>query len=127
MFSKSLLIGQTSFLRRRNAWKNCPFSGHIVNKFRRPIIFWLNIGGLTASKTNALHYFALQSEALFILLQEIHCIDAEKLVIPNYQLAGSSLSRKHGLATFVHERQKYMVLDQHRRSSGCVWTLMIIK
>ena len=36
-----------------------------------------------------------------MLLQETHCTDAEKLVLPNYQLAGSSLSRKHGLVTFV--------------------------
>ena len=43
----------------------------------------------------------MQSEALVILLQETHCTDTEKLVLPNYQLARSSLSRKHGLATFV--------------------------
>ena len=47
-----------------------------------------------------------------MLLQETHCTDAEKLVLPNYQLAGSSLSRKHGLATFVHERLRYTLLDQ---------------
>ena len=45
---------------------------------------------------NVLHHLALQSEALVILLQETHCTDAEKLVLPTYQLAGSSLSRKHG-------------------------------
>ena len=56
---------------------------------------------------NVLHYLALQSEALVILLQETHCTDAEKLVLPSYQLAGSSLNRKHGLATFVHERVRY--------------------
>ena len=79
-----------------------PFSGHIANNFGKPTIFQLNIEGLTASKMNVLHHLAMQSEALVILLQETHCIDAEKLVLPNYQLAGSSLSRKHGLATFVH-------------------------
>ena len=54
----------------------------------------------------------MQSEALVILLQKTHCTDAEKLVLPSYQLAGSSLSRKHGLATFVHERLRYTLLDQ---------------
>ena len=49
---------------------------------------------------NVLHHLAMQSEALVILLQETHCTDAEKLVLLNYQLAESSLSRKHGLATF---------------------------
>ena len=61
---------------------------------------------------NALHHLAMQSEALVILLQETHYTDAEKLVLPNYQLARSSLSRKHGLATFVHERLRYTFLDQ---------------
>ena len=61
---------------------------------------------------NVLHHLALQSEALVILLQETHCTDAEKLILPNYQLAGSSLSRKHGLVTFVHERIRYTLLDQ---------------
>ena len=63
----------------------------------------------------------MQSEALVILLQETHCTDAEKLVLPNYQLAGSSLSRKHGLATFVHERLRYMLLDQSPPTSEIEW------
>ena len=70
---------------------------------------------------NVLHHLAMQSEALVILLQETHCIDAEKLVLPNYQLAGSSLSRKHGLATFVHERLRYMLLDQSPPTSEIEW------
>ena len=61
---------------------------------------------------NVLHHLAMQSEALVILLQETHCTDAEKLMLPHYQLAGSSLSRKHGLATFVHKRLRYTLLDQ---------------
>ena len=63
----------------------------------------------------------MQSEALVILLQETHCTDAEKLVLPNYQLAGSSLSRKHGLATFVHERLRYTLLDQSPPTSEIEW------
>ena len=54
----------------------------------------------------------MQSEALVILLQETHCTDAEKLVLPHYQLSRSSLSRKHGLVTFVHKRLRYTLLDQ---------------
>ena len=103
---------QTSFLGRGNACIKLPFSGNIVKKFRRPTILQLNIEGLTASKMNVIHYLAMQSEALVILLQKSHCTDAEKLVLPNYQLAGSSLIRKHGLATFVHERLRYTLLDQ---------------
>ena len=112
---------QTSFSGRGNAWIKLPFSGHIANKFRRPTILQLNIEGLTVSKMNVLHHLAMQSEALVILLQETHCTDAEKLVLPNYQLAGSSLSRKHGLATFVHKRLKYTLLDQSPPTSKIEW------
>ena len=112
---------QTSFSGRGNAWKNLSFSGHIAYKFRRPIILQLNIEGLTASKMNVLHHLTMQSEALVILLQETHCTDAEKLVLPNYQLAGSSLSRKHGLATFVHERLRYTLLGQSPPTSEIEW------
>ena len=112
---------QTSFSGRGNARIKLPFSGHIANKFQRPTILQLNIEGLTASKMNVFHHLAMQSEALVILLQETHCTDAEKLVLPNYQLAGSSLSRKHGLATFVHERLRYTLLDQSPPTSEIEW------
>ena len=112
---------QTSFSGCGNAWIKLPFLGHIANKFRRPTILQLNIEGLTASKMNILHHLAMQSEALLILLQEIHYIDAEKLVLPNYQLAGSSLSRKHGLATFVHERLRYTLLNQSPLTLEIEW------
>ena len=112
---------QTSFSGRGNVKIKLPFSGHIANKFRRPTILQLSIEGLTASKINVLHHLAMQSEALVILLQETHCTDAEKLVLPNYQLAGSSLSRKHGLATFVHEQLRYMLLDHSPLPSEIEW------
>ena len=63
----------------------------------------------------------MQSKALVILLQETHCTDAEKLVLPNYQLAESSLSRKHGLATFVHQPLRYTLLDQSPLTSEIEW------
>ena len=40
-------------------------------------------------------------------LQETHYTSSEKLILPSFALAGLSLSRKNGLATFVHERLKY--------------------
>ena len=112
---------QTSFSGRGNACIKLPFSGHIANKFRRPTILQLNIEGLTASKINVLHHLALQFEALVIQLQKTHCTDAEKLVLPNYQLAGCSLIRKHGLATFVHERLRYTLLDQSPPTPEIEW------
>ena len=107
-----------------------PFSGHIIKKFRGPSIVQLNIEGLTASKMNILHHLATQLEAFVILLQETHCISAEKLVLSNYQLAGFSLSRKHGLATFVHKRLKWTLYDQSPTTSEtecCAWMLTVIK
>ena len=104
-----------------NACIKLPFSGHIANKFRRPTIFQLNIEGITASKMNILYHLALQSQVLIILLQETHCTDAEKLVLPNYQLAGSSLSRKHDLVTFVNEKLRYTLLDQSPPTLEIEW------
>ena len=115
---------QTSSSGRDNARIKLPFLGHIANKFQRLTIRQLNIEGLTASKMNVLHHLAMQSEALVILLQETHCTDAEKLVLPNCELARSSLSRKHGLATFVHERLRYMLLDQSPPTSEIEWLCM---
>ena len=111
---------QTSFSGWGNAWIKRTFSGHIANKFQKPTILRLNIEGLTASKMNVLH-LALESETLVILLQETHCTDAEKLVLLNYQRAGSSLSRKHGPATFVDERLRYTLLDQSPPISEIQW------
>ena len=90
---------QTPFSGWGNARIKLLLSGHIANKFRRPTILQLNIEGLTASKMNVLHHHAMQSEALVILLQETNCTDAEKLVLPNYQLAGSSSTLQ---GTVVH-------------------------
>ena len=112
---------QTSFLGWGNVRIKLPFSRYIANKFRRPTILEKSIEGLTASKMNVLHYLAVQSEALVILLQETHCIDVEKFVLPNYQLAGSSLSRKHGLATFFHEQLRYTLLDQSPPTLETEW------
>ena len=72
-------------------------------------------------KTGHLQSVSNQSSAIVILLQETHYTDAEKLVLPNYQLAGSSLSRKLELATFLHERLKYTFLDQFLPTSEIEW------
>ena len=106
---------QTSFLGRGNAKIKLSFSKHITDKFRRFTILQLNIEGLTASMI--LHHLAMQSEALVIIMQETYCPDAEKLVLPNYKLAGSSLSRKHGLATFVIDS---VLNDTLRMVTGCL-------
>ena len=107
MFSESA-DRQTSFSGWGNVWKIMSFSRHIANKFPRPIIIQLNIKGLTARNINVFCYLVLQFEAFVILLQETHCTNVEKLVLPSFQLAGFYLSRKHGLATFAHQRLRYI-------------------
>jgi len=54
-------------------------------------------------------------------VQETHSTTADKLVIPNFSLAGSILSRNHGLATFVHERLKWSLVDQTAEQSETEW------
>ena len=85
-----------------SGWGDVPLSGHAVNKFQRPEVLQLNLEGLTASKMNVLHHLAVQ---------ETHCTCADKLTILGFALAGSSLSRKHGLATVVHDRLKRTFVD----------------
>ena len=96
-------------------------SGHTVNEFRRPAVLQLNIKAFTASKMNVLHHLSLQYEAPIILLQETHCTCADELTKPGSALAGFSLSRKHGLATFVHDRLKWTLVDQFPATSETVW------
>ena len=70
---------------------------------------------------NVLHHLAVQFEALVILLQETYCAFTDKLVIPGFALAGSCLNRIHGLATFVHERLKWTLVDQSPFTSETEW------
>ena len=68
---------------------NLPFSGHIVNTFRKPTIRQLIIEGLTTSKMNVLHHLAVQHEALVVLQQENHSAPGAKLILPSFTLVGS--------------------------------------
>jgi len=43
-------------------------------------------------------------------------------MIPNFALAGSVLCRNHGLATFVHERLGWSLVDQSPQKSETEWS-----
>jgi len=60
---------------------------------RRPSTLQLATEGLTASKLRGIDELAYKNKALAIVLQETHCTTADKLVITNFSLAGSVLSR----------------------------------
>ena len=92
-----------------------PFSGRGSRNAAedlRPNIFQLNTERLTADKISIIEQLAYKNKAFIIVLQETHCTTADKLVIPNFSLAGSILSRNHGLATFVHDRLEWSLVDQ---------------
>ena len=97
---------------------NLPFSGNIVNTFRRPIILQLNTEAFTASKMNVL---SVQHEAVVIPLQETHCTSSKKLKLSCFAQAGFFFSRKHGLATFVHEQLKYTLSRRSLLESETEW------
>jgi len=87
----------------------------------RPNILQLNTEGLTENTISVIEQLAYKNKAYIIILQETHCTTADKLVIPNFSLAGSILSRNHGLATFVHKRLEWspISLQNNQRLSGC--------
>ena len=70
---------------------------------------------------NVLRHLAVKYEALVILFQETHCTCADKLTIPVFVLAMSSLSRKYGLATFVRDRLEWTLADQPPATLETEW------
>jgi len=87
----------------------------------RPNILQLNTEGLTAYKISAIEQLAYKNQAFIIVLQETHCTTADKLVNPNFSLAGSVMSRNHGLAKFVHEQLEWSLVDQSPEQSETEW------
>ena len=68
----------------------------------RPNILQLNNEGFTDNKIFVIEQLVYENKSFFVVQQETLYITADKLVIPNFSLAGSILSRNHGLATFVY-------------------------
>jgi len=109
---------------RHGVGHQTPFSGRgsrNAAEYLRPNIFQLNTEGLTADKISVIEQLAYKNKAFIIVLQETHCTTADKLVIPNFSLAVSILSKNHGLATFVHERLEWSLVDQSPEQSETQW------
>jgi len=81
----------------------------------------MNTEGITANKTSVIEQLAYKKKVFIVVLKETHCTTADKLVIPNFSLAGSILSRNHRLATFVHERLEWSLVDQFPEQSETEW------
>jgi len=95
-------------------------SRNAAEDLRRNIL-QLNTEGLTADKISVIEKLSYKNKPFIIVLQETHCTTADKLVIPNFSLTGSILSRNHGLATFVHERLEWSLVDQSPEQSETEW------
>ena len=87
----------------------------------RSNILQLNTEWLTANNISVIEKLNFKNKAFIIVLQATRCTTADKLVIPNFSLAGSVLSRKHDLATFVHERLEWSLVDQSPEQSETEW------
>jgi len=128
MLTKSVNLRATAGTRtgcvRHGVCHQTPFSGsgsRNAAEDLRPNILQLNTEGLTADKISVIEQLAYKNKAFSTVLHETHCTTAGKLVIPNFSLAGSILSRNHGLATFVHERLEWSLVDQSPEQSETVW------
>ena len=86
-----------------------------------PNTLQLNIEGITTNKICVLSQLATIYSDHVILLQETYCTSADQLVIPNFSLASSILSRKHGLATFIHEKLNWTLADHSLEGSATEW------
>jgi len=80
-----------------------------------------NIERLTENKISIIEQLAYKNKAFIIVLlggDPLHnCRQASD---PNFSLAGSILSRNHGLATFVPERLEWSLVDQSpEQSESC--------
>jgi len=129
MLAKSVTKRATTATRagcvQRGMGQTTPFSGrgsrNAAEDDPRPNILQLNTEGLTDNKISATEQLAYENKAFIVVLQETHCITADKLVIPNFSRAWSILSRNHGLATFVHERMEWSLVDQSPDQSETEW------
>ena len=110
---------------RRGVGHNTSFSGpgsrNAAEDDPRPNILQLNTEGLTANKISVIEQLAYKNKVFIIVLQETHCTTADNLVIPTFSVVGSGLSRNHGLATFVHERLEWSLVDQSPEQSETEW------
>ena len=115
---------------RHGMGHNTPFSGrgsrNAAEDDPRPNILQLNTEGLTANKISVIEQIASKNKSFIIVLQETHCTTADKLAVPNLSLAGSVLSRNHGLTTYVHEPLELSLVDQSPEQSETEWLCVAV-
>jgi len=119
---------------RRGLGRKTPFSRRgsspVGDDDQRPSILQLNTQELPASRISIIEQLAFKSKALVIVLQETHCTTADKVVTPNFSLAGSVLSRTYGLAALFTSSWKghwSISLQSNQKLSGFEQTLKDIR
>ena len=86
----------------------------------------LNVENLTAHKICVIGQLATRHKAFVILLQETHCTNADQPLIPYFTLASWVSSRNHVLATFIHDKHNWSLVDQSSEKSAIEWLCMNI-
>ena len=107
---------------RRGLGRKTPFSwGSNIPSARddrRPSILQLNknTDSLQERSASSTSYYSLQEQGTHHRPSG-DPLHYHKLVIPSFSPSGSALSRKHGLATFVHEQLEWTLMDQSPKQS----------
>ena len=84
-------------------------------------VLQLNVEGLTTAKLDIIRHLADSHEVPAVLLQETHCGKADFLRLPGFHLAGSILSRQHGMATFVRSDLSWTATGQSPPGASLEW------
>ena len=90
-------------------------------------VLQLNVEGLTTAKLEVLRHLADSTGAAVLLLQETHCTSNNILKIPGFHLTGSTLSKQHGVATFVRTEISWSATSQSPPGSNIEWLVTKIQ
>ena len=85
------------------------------------IVLHRNLEGISATKICVVSQLATRNRVLIILQRETACTNSDQLVIPQFTSVGLVSSRKHGLATFVHEKLSWALNDRSQEGSAIDW------
>jgi len=84
----------------------------------------LNTEGLTAEKVSVIEQLAYKNKVFIIVLQETHGTTADKLVIPNFSLAGSVLMQE---SRPCHICSRAVGMVNGRSVSGAIRDRMVVR
>ena len=108
----------------RPRYKDAPSSGRAViptvENQGMPVL-QLNAEGLTNAKLEVIHQLADSNQVAVVLLKETHRTTDDNLKLPEFLLAGSILSKHHGMATFVRTGITWSAVKRYPPDSNSEW------